>query len=476
MKSGKYFFILFFIAATVGINAQINKNDIFKTIEFLARKDLAGRMPGDEGFTKAANFMAGELKKLNLRPVVGDNFFQKFKVEYNQVLAPEHLSVISGNTRIDYQLGKDYIFRGFTGSGKFIAPVVFCGYGLDQPKPGYNDYSGVDVKGKIVMVFRYNPKWNIHDSSFTDGNPREKAIVAAKHGAVGILFVPFPNDADPQKPIGSLINGHGEQMLNFPEVQLDLPVADELFKGSGKTLKELQTVIDSLKKPYSVPLINKIDLEVHTKYVKDMEVMNTAGIIEGSDPVLKNEYIILGAHLDHVGSQAGKVYFPGANDNASGSAVVLQIARELSDLKEKPKRSILIVFFASEEQGLNGSKYMSEHMLVPKEKVKAMFNFDCVGFGDSIEIGGGKSAPELWNAAKQIDLKNDHLLIDETWNGGGADAEAFFKIGIPTLYFESHYSYTHLHMLTDTPETLNKNLLGSIANLAYKTVMEVCNK
>ena len=235
-----------------------------------------------------------------------------------------------------------------------------------------------------------------------------------------------------------------------------------------------------------------IDIEVHTKYEKEKEVVNVVGIIEGSDPDLKNEYLIVGAHLDHVGSQAcmpdrqaGKIYFPGANDNASGSAALLQIAREFSGTQEKPvspkrervepKRSIIFVFFASEEQGLYGSKYFSEHMKFSKEKVKAMINLDCVGYGDSIQIGGGESAPTLWNMAKQIDNENDKLLVTRTWKGGGADAEPFYEKGIQTLYFVTTNSYKHLHMLSDKPETLNQNLFEAITKLAYLTAAKIAD-
>ncbi|MBI5730803.1 MAG: M20/M25/M40 family metallo-hydrolase [Ignavibacteriales bacterium] len=481
MKLQKFLFLIsVFLFLNVFNYAQIKKEELIKTVEFLASKELAGRLPGSDGYTKAANFIAGELAKLNFLPGGDDNYFQKLKVEYNEILAPEHFSVIKDGKTINYKIGDDYAYRGFTGAGNFTAPVVFCGYGLSQSELGYDDYSGIDVKGKVVLAFKYNPKWNIDGKNFINGNPREKAIVAANHGAIGILFVSFPNDAEPQRPIGSVIHGEGEQMINFPEIHIDLPAADEILSGSNHTLKDLQTLIDSTKKPYSIQLVPKVDIEVHTKYEKEKEVVNVVGMIEGSDPGLKKEYLIIGAHLDHVGSQAGKIYFPGANDNASGSAALLQIAREFSKAQEKPKRSIIFAFFASEEQGLYGSKYFSENMKFSKEKVKAMINLDCVGYGDSIQIGGGESAQALWNIAKQIDNGNDKLLVTRTWKGGGADAEPFYEKGIQTLYFVTTNSYKHLHMLSDKPETLNlpvrqagQNLFEAITKLAFKTIVKI---
>ena len=474
MNFSKIFFLILFLHGL--ICAQIKKENLMHTVGFLSSKELEGRLPGSEGYSKASEFISNEFTKLNLIPLGDEKYFQKLKVEYNQILPPEHFAIIKNQKRVEYTLGKDYVFRGFTGQGKFIADLVFCGYGLSQPELNYDDYSGVNVNGKVVVAFKYNPKWNIGGKNFTKGNPREKAIVAAKHGAIGILFVSFPNDAEPQAPIGSVIHGEGEQMLNFPELHIDLPIANELFAESNHTLKQLQTIIDSTKKPLSISLAPKVDIEVHTKYEKEKEVYNIIGMIEGTDPILKNEYVIVGAHLDHVGGQAGKIYFPGANDNSSGSAALLEIAKAFSKLNEKPKRSILISFFASEEQGLNGSEYLSKHLPVDKEKIKAMINLDCVGYGDSIQIGGGESAKSLWNIAKNIDKENDNLLVARTWKGGGADAEPFYQIGIPTLYFVTTNSYKHLHMLSDKPETLNRKLFESIAMLAFKTCLAISNQ
>ncbi len=469
MKSSRV--LIFFFALCSFSFAQIDKNELLRTVELLSSKEFAGRLPGHSGYTKAANFISSEMARLHLKPVGDLNYFQKLYVEYNEILSPEHFAIIKSGARTEYKLGPDYVYRGFTGSGQLIANTAFCGYGLSQPELGYDDFANIDVQGKVVIVFKYNPKWNLNGKGFINGNPREKAIVAAKHGAVGILFVSLPNDAEPQKPIGSVIHGDGEQMQNFPEIHIDLRLADELFDESGKTLKELQTKIDTDKAPNSISLSHKVDIDVHTKYEKEKEVYNIAGMLEGSDSELKDEYLIFGAHLDHVGEQAGKIYFPGANDNASGSAALLEIARSMVTNNTKPKRSIIFVFFASEEQGLNGATHFANHLPIPLEKVKAMFNMDCVGYGDSIQIGGGKSSPELWDIAKKIDAENDKMLIPATWSGGGADAEPFFQKGIKTLYFVTKNSYKHLHMLSDKPETLNPELFLAITKLAYKTAL-----
>jgi hypothetical protein len=464
-----FLFAQFFFGQTTGL---INEENLMKRVEFLTSPKLQGRLAGSEYYNAAASYGAEEFEKAGLKPFGDDNYFQYLNIEYNQILPEEEFSVIRADgSEKKCEIGKDYIYRGYSGSGNISAPVVFCGYGISDSL--YDDYKSVDVKGKVAMVFKYQPKWNIENKGWKNGNPREKARVAFQHGAVGILFVSFPNDEKPQLPIGSVISGSGEQNINFPELHIDLPIADEILNGTEFTLKNLQTKIDSTKNPFSVSTKIKVKINVKTDYAKEKKTMNVIGLLEGKDEKLKNEYIIIGAHLDHVGGQGGKIYFPGANDNASGSAAVMEIAHAFAEGKIDNKRSIIFVLFTCEEQGLYGAKYLANQLPVKEEQVVAMMNMDCVGYGDSIQIGNGKSAPQLWQIAKQIDSKNDNLMIDATWNGGGADAAPFHDKGIPAIYFVTKNSYEHLHELTDKPETLNKSLYQQITKLAFLTVKEI---
>ena len=219
-----------------------------------------------------------------------------------------------------------------------------------------------------------------------------------------------------------------------------------------------------------------MDIDVKTNYTKEKEVSNVCGILQGSDPKLRDEFIIIGAHLDHVGSQAGKVYFPGANDNGSGSSALLQIVRAITSLKPNPKRSICFIFFACEEQGMNGSIYFANNLPFPKEKASTMINMDCVGYGDSIQVNGGDNFKDMWEKVKTIDRNNSRLLVSRSGGGGGADAQPFFDKGIKTLYFVTTNSYAHLHQLSDLPETLNQHLFESTTRLAFLTLLEFANE
>ncbi|MCK7526353.1 MAG: M20/M25/M40 family metallo-hydrolase [Ignavibacteriales bacterium] len=295
-----------------------------------------------------------------------------------------------------------------------------------------------------------------------------------RNGAKGILFISLPNDEKPQPLIGSVMHGEGDQPTDFPQLHISLDAANKLLSRTGFSISDVQTKIDEKKKPLSMNLATKAQVEVNAIYEKNARTMNVVAMIEGSDPKLKNEFVVIGAHLDHVGSQAG-LLFPGANDNASGSAGVLEIADAFVKGGIQPKRSVVFVLFASEEQGLNGSKHFVESWKNGYDKIIAMINLDCIGYGDSIQVGNGKSAPQLWEIANQIDETSFNSMVDRTWSGGGADATPFFEKDIPCLYFVTTNSYDHLHLPSDKVETLNPILFEKVVKLAHLTALEIVN-
>lgn len=452
---------------------NIKSTNLLKTVEFLSSPELKGRLGGSEGYYTAADYMRNEFKRLGLKPMGDDGFYQTFNVEYNEIISAKFSLTENGVVKKTYSLGKDYVCRSFSGSGNFSGEVVFCGYGFTDEK--FDEYKNVDVKDKAVLIFKQTPDWKIDDGKWNQ-SLRYRAAIAYSKGAKAVIFISRPNDKNPQKPIGSTMDGEGEQIIDLPMIHIDLSLAEDLFEKSEKQISELQKEIDETKTPKSVLLKSNVTIDVRCNYEKNRKTMNIAGLLEGNDEKLKNEFLIIGAHLDHVGSQAGEIYFPGANDNASGSASLLEIARTFVNSKIKPKRSILFIFFSNEESGLNGSNYYCEHPLIPLEKTIAMFNNDCVGSGDSIQVGCGESFPELWKIAKDLDMKNSKSMISRTWKTGGADAEAFYLKGIPTLYFVSYFSYKHLHLPSDKVETLNPVLFENLCKLAYMTAYTKVNE
>jgi hypothetical protein len=450
----------------------ISQKDLKKSVNFFSSPKLEGRLSGSEGYFKAAEYARDKFKSLGLQPAFGDNYFQPFNVEFNDIVSASFSLIGNGGINKNYSLGKDFICRGFTGSGDYKAEVVFCGYGISEPKLGYDDYKDVDVKNKIVLVFKQNPIWKINSKEWRNSYPRYKAKIAYEHGAKGILFVSRPNDKKPQKIIGSVLSGEGEQNQEFPQLHITLNTAEEILNGSGFSLNDLQSNIDSLQKPQSLVLKNSLHVKVESEYKKEKQTVNIGAILPGRDSVLKDEYLVIGAHLDHVGKQ-GKIYFPGANDNASGSAALLELAEAFVKGSLITSRSIIFILFSSEEAGLFGSNYFVNTYAKDLSSITAMINIDCIGYGDSIQVHNGKGAPVLWSRVQELDKKFTKMMIKTTWGGGGADATAFHKRGIPSIYFVTTNSYAHLHSLSDLPETLNWALFEKITKLIYLTAYDI---
>ena len=446
---------------------------LMRTVEYLASPRLAGRLAGSPGYMAAARELAGRFRRLGLTPGGVDGFFQPLEIEYDEIGACRLALVLPDGATRELKLGPDFVARGLTGSGAFAAPVVFAGYGLSVPEKGYDDYAGLDARGKVVLTFKEPPPFRMDSLGWgTSTLPRPKGRTAAAHGALGLLLVSVPNQPHPQKPIGSTLEGEGPQDEHFPRLQVDVPVAQEMVKCAGLDLGALQAAIDSTKQPRSQALGLSARVGVEARYRAKQPSVNVAGRIEGSDPALRDQVLVIGAHLDHVGSQ-GDIYFPGANDNASGAAAVMAIAEAFAHGGPPPKRSVLFVLFSSEESGLDGAKHFVEHPPGPIGRIVAYLNLDCIGVGDSIQVGSGKTSPKLWQLARDLDARGARLSVEETWGGGGADATPFAEKKIPTIYFASKFSYKHLHLPGDTPATLNPRLYEALTRLAYRTAWKV---
>ncbi len=464
--------IVLFWSVSWGINAQNPSLDsLMKHVEILASDNFSGRLSGTSSYEKAADycytyFEIYGLKRIQHTSLTGFN--QNFDIESNEIQECNLSIITQDGKKYNLKLGKDYSCRGFTGSSIGLTDVVFCGYG--QNKDDYNDYRGVDVAGKAVILFKSNPPFAAPDSGWGSFSIRRQVQIAKEKGAKAVIFASRPNPTKPQMPIGSTAHGVGSHQADMPQFELDAVWVDTLLEGTRYPLERLDRLTVNLKMPFSLSAKSKVEFSVQASYNPAAKTRNLIAHIEGSDPHLKKEFIFVSAHLDHVGKQAHVVY-PGANDNASGVAAVLELARLISISKKKPSRSIVFVLFSGEEKGLDGSRFMANNLPLPKEKIIAMYNMDCIAFGDSIQIGNGLSNPELWNKMKEIDSKHSRRMVEQTWSGGGADLTPFHQIGIPGLYVVSRYSYTHLHLPSDKPETLNKKTFFDVVNLVYQNLI-----
>ena len=442
---------------------------LMETVGHLASPELAGRQAGSPEYEQAAGWAAARFAAWGLQ-AAGDegDYLQRFELDSNRIRTCQ--LGLPGWSGEPLRLGQDYACRGFSGSGQLEAPVSFVGYGLSLPERGYDDYAGLDMTGRVALAFKEAPAWQLKDGGWGEAHmPRPKAQAAADHGALGLLLVSRPDLDWNRKPIGSVMHGPGAHLPGLPALQLDPPLAEHLLAGGDQDLAALQARIDQARAPASQPLQAPVRVQVEATYQESAQASNVLALLPGTD--LASELVIVGAHLDHVGQQADVVY-PGANDNASGSAVVLALAEALAAQEQRQRRSVLFALFAAEENGLLGSQHLASHLPVASDQVVAMVNLDCVGHGSGkLKRGGGKASPLLWNLARGLDAAE--LSVEQTWYGGGADAQAFFDAGIPTLYFATEDSYTHLHKPGDLPDTLDSELLAGVARLAYATVAKL---
>ncbi len=469
----------------------VDADSLMATVRELASDRYAGRLAGSEGYAAAARWAAARMAALGLRPGGQDGYRQPFPIELNEIDACR-LAVVGPEGERELRLGDDFVCRGFSGSGRVTAPVVFVGYGVADSALGYDDYADVDVAGQVVLAFKPAPAWKpAEDRGWGDaGLPRVKSRLAAAHGAVALLLVDPPpaepeggddgngegDEREPRPPIGSVLHGPGEQAPDFPQMQVSEAVAAQLLAGSGETLPGLRAAIDGGRAPRPLALTARVSLAVDARHDAAHETANLVGLLPGADLDLADEVLVVGAHLDHVGRQGdgrgGHLLFPGANDNASGSAAVLEIARALAAGGFQPRRTVAFVLFAGEEQGLNGARWYVDHPALPLARTVAMLNLDCVAAGDSVQVGGGKSSPRLWEIARAA-AAGPGLMVERTWRGGGADASPFFDEGVPTLYFHTVHGYGQLHQPADAPQTLAPAVFAELTRIACSVVRAV---
>ncbi len=464
-------------AATAGPERApdaISSDALMETVEWLVAPERRGRLAGDGGYQAAAEEMARRFEALGLQPGGTDGFLRPAAMECNDLLAAPELARIGpdGQT-VPWTLGEDFVARGFTGSGEVTAPVVFAGYGLVDGK-GWDDYEGLDVEGKVVLAFKQAPAWTVEGGWGEIHYPRPKAQTARERGAVGLLLVSNPRANHVQPLIGSTMHGPGAQAEDLPQLQITGEVADALLAGSGWTVEALQKVIDDDRAPSPLSLATRVRLAVQARYRSPCEVPNVVAILPGSDPSRAGEHVIVGAHLDHVGQQ-GDLLYPGANDNASGSAAVLGVAGALAKRTRPPARSVVFVLFAGEEQGLAGSEAYVADPSLPLQGGVAMLNADGVGTGEGMRIGGGGASPVLHALARELDAAADAISLENTWYGGGADAQPFFDAGLPTLYFAADKGWTHLHQPSDTLDKIDPLLLTRATRLMYQVTAAIAD-
>lgn len=434
---------------------------------FLASDLLQGRAAGEPGYDIAANYVASQFAQWGVAPGGADgSYFQKTPLVGFSAANEGALSIVAGMGKPQpLVFGVDYLpsANPVTADVKVDAPLVFAGFGVVAPERGRDDYAGLDVKGKIVVVLRGAPKGFQTEERAYFGNGRTKRIEAAKRGAVGMVtvFTPTANRVFGferqkitwQSPGMSWRDATGAAAFDGASA---VPIAGFSLPGGAKLFAGAPATYDDVMKAAETPEGNvpRFDLAVRLKggvasTIKDVASANVVGVIEGSDPVLKNEVIVLSAHLDHIGvSKAGEngdFINNGALDNAAGISTMLEAARGFATAKTKPKRTLVFVALTAEERGLTGSDYFARNPSVPG-KIVANVNLDMpillYGFTDIIAFGAERSSigPVVAEAAKGMGLTLSPDPVPDEGLFTRSDHFSFVLTGVPSVFIKTGYA------------------------------------
>lgn len=479
------FFALWSILFTLNCGAQtttkISAEDFSHHVKYLASDELKGRMTGTEDEIRAAEYISKEFKRFGLSPYFGGSWFQKFPFISGVELAGDNSFNINGETPAQYKAGSDFIPLGFSSSIQAMGEVVFAGYGISSEKNNYDDYKNIDVKDKIVLVLRYNPEYdNPHSKLEEVSSFRYKTGVAKEKGAKAILFVNgiYPVEEDKLTP---LTYDRAASVDGIAAMQISRAIADKILSKTGFTVKTLQEKIKADGKPLDTLLTgSKVTLATGVNTITK-EGTNVAGVLYASEGANNAEYILIGAHYDHLGmGGANSLYrgdvpqiHNGADDNASGTSGVLELAEYLAANKNGLKRNIIFACFSGEELGLLGSSHMVNNPTVPNEKIAAMINLDMIGrLTDSslIVYGTGTSSSwkDLLNKKKPADLKL--TLNDEGY--GPSDHSSFYGKKIPVLFF---FTGTHsdYHRPGDDADKINYSGLQTVVEFVSEVTAAI---
>ncbi|MGB5288787.1 MAG: M28 family peptidase, partial [Ignavibacteriaceae bacterium] len=370
-------------------NPDITLEEIKQHISYFASDELKGRDSGTEEIKEAADYITNEFKEYGLEPIFNGSYLQEFPfIKTIELSDKNSLTISFGENKISPKLREEYITAPFSGNKTIDAKLVFAGYGISAPDLKYDDYDGVDVKDKVVIVLRNTPEPKTPHSEFDTFSPlRKKASVARDKGASGIIFI---NPYDENKQEDDLIEftyDRGGSISDFAVLNIKRDIIEKILESEGINLKEINDKIIETKQPDSFELKNSF-ANISTE-IKEVEAIswNVGGYLEGADPELKKEWLIIGAHFDHLGmGSEGSLYrggepqiHNGADDNASGTAGVIELAEKFASQKDKVKRSIAFFTFSGEELGLLGSNYLVNNLPFPVEDAITMINMDMIG-------------------------------------------------------------------------------------------------
>ncbi|MBQ4279179.1 MAG: M20/M25/M40 family metallo-hydrolase [Rikenellaceae bacterium] len=436
--------------------------DLRRIVGYLASAELGGRFPGTRGDTLAADFIVGRLGKAGLTPWY-ETWFQPFSLPGTKRIDGANSLSIGGRS---LDRGSDYQPLPFSASGRISGEVVYAGMGT----------RGGDLQGKCALLLVPPPG---HGMAGRDESPasalRNRALEAQDRGAAAVLFVSMPDTPD-----STDLSGVRESPLRIPAVRLDRAIAVEIF---GRELLTPPAAMHPMSMSAAVPTGLQAALETTIRQ-DEIPARNIVAWLPGSDPGLKDEYIIIGAHYDHLGlggPGSGSrrpdttAVHPGADDNASGIAALLTLARHLR--KAKPARSVIFAAFSAEEEGVVGSRHFTANLPVDSSLVSAMFNIDMVGSlrASALTVGGSGTSAESDSLIRAHAAGSGLHVTCSPQGHGPSDHAPFYAKGIPVFYFTTGGTMTY-HTPGDQPATINYEGMDSVIRYVAALATDVANR
>jgi hypothetical protein len=459
-------------------------------VYFLASDALKGREVGTPGIAQAEKYIANTFFDLGLATVPGqEDFFLDFTL-YSRGYNPDatSLSVQTGPTVLEARPGVDFEPFSFSALGQVDGELVFAGYGITAPEYGYDDYANLEAEGKIVLLLRHEPQSPNSAEYFQGADLTRHSLFLTKaenaraHGAAGIVLVTDPKSytgAEDFRLQGMLSlqpsaqNRHAGDREPIIALHISQPFVENILAPASVHLEELQERLEREKNPWRID-IGEIEVQLSVELLskpQQIQARNVAAFLEGSDPILRDEWILVGAHHDHLGFFPGQgdTIFNGADDNASGVAGVLALARILTERDTAPSRSIVFATFSAEERGLLGSREMAAGQ-IPTDRIVLMVNLDMIGRNPELPVQIMGSSPDLQELVQEAN-QTVELVYRYTSSPEAAvsDYDPFYQRGIPFLFFFTgiHPDY---HGTEDHADKLDYPRLAEIVELASSTI------
>jgi len=458
-------------------SSEITADEIKQHITYLASDELEGRMTGTDALYKAADFLKKEFESYGLKPLFDGSYFQEFPFMEKLELGDNELTFVTNGTEKSFELSKDFTALGFTDNKEVNGNLVFAGYGITAKDLNYDDYANIEVKDKIVIVFRNHPDMKTPHSKFDQySSLRYKTTTARDQGAIGIIFI---NTKDNKEDV--LVDFKYDNAAKITGISA-LSAKRECFNFIS--LLELQNQIDSTLTPKSFLVESGINAEISTEVneVRGTSI-NVGAFLDAGNEKFKDEYLVLGAHFDHLGWGGDNSLYMGepsihngADDNASGTTGLLELAEKFASIKNQLDRKIVFIAFSGEELGLLGSSYVVNNFPLPIENDITMINMDMIGRlndkNDLIVYGTGTSSK--WKNI--LDNKNDYDF-NLTFNDEGfgpSDHSSFYGKKVPVLFF---FTGTHsdYHKPSDDADKINLAGQEKLLKYVYDVALTIAN-